>query len=259
MSRFYLAVVALAVTVSGCAQGGLYPGATLRCPASMAPGNEAVLTVELPPISGVWIREIDGWFLNSSFSTGNIPARSLGDGLLSPSADQRRATFEATSIGTVVVSFRESIAILPTPGPGHILRYVLQPALCRIQVVVEVATVIDVSGTWRLAVAAQEAGDCFADTFTHVVTIDQDGTDLVVSNVSGDPLTDPGIPWTGTIEGGTVRFGGTLSESGGVTTAAYLLSTDGTELFGYEEWEFTVSGEVVCPGGYSDVTGDKLP
>ncbi len=108
--------------------------------------------------------------------------------------------------------------------------------------------------------AATPAGveeSCDLYTSDDVISISQTGESVTVTGLEGG-----GEPWTGTLRGSLLEFGGTRPEDGGTTEAVYSLvvSNGGNDLEGIEEWSWTRDGaeDPACFDGLSDVSGFRI-
>ena len=122
----------------------------------------------------------------------------------------------------------------------------------------------DVAGLWWISTINTHVEGSWCDLYSSYddpVTITQNGTALVVTGLEGD-----GEPWTGTVHGNVVTFGGDRPEPDSIgeatTNATYTLTvTNGANsVDGREDWDWTRDGadEPACWNGISTVSGFRV-
>jgi len=126
------------------------------------------------------------------------------------------------------------------------------------------AVTASVAGVWDLAIDNTRVVGALCDLEAGISTIEilQDGESLSVHGLGG-----PDDPWSGSVTGRVVTFGGTRADDtrfddeggavGGVTHASFTMLVDpgGATMSGTEQWTWVVAGEEVCTDGLSSVNG----
>jgi hypothetical protein len=121
--------------------------------------------------------------------------------------------------------------------------------------------VSEISGSWVLTANVSRADGSCGDlgSYSRTVEIDQERESLSISG-----LGDPGSVWEGEISGDVVRFGGSRSESGGLTTSRFLLELGlgADTMVGTEDWIWegadSQGNDLFCPDGHSTVTAERV-